>query len=211
MWRLVRSSSLSLPFLHPPLSLFIQVLLEPRLYRFQTVFAETSRPWSGIFQAAWFIAPPDPSVRTAVLQAPAIDVFIPSSLPSLSLSRSLRIIFLFIFPFEALSRDNRRHLSHSVGQAAQRVVKLPTISWPYTRDLLDPRCAFVDLEKGSISRTATATPFEGWILYWILDIYFSVLGEFHGGEYWICIYILDWIGGCQCVIGMWKCFLVICF
>lgn len=27
----------------------------------------------------------------------------------------------------------------------------------------------------------------------LVDIYFSVLGEFHGGEYWICIYIgLDW-------------------
>lgn len=45
----------------------------------------------------------------------------------------------------------------------------------------------------------------------LVDIYFSVLSEFHGGEYWICIYILDWIGDCQCVIGMWKCFLVICF
>lgn len=53
---------------------------EPGLFRFQTVFAETSYRWSGIFQAAWFIARLDPSVRTAVLQAPAIDVFVPSFL-----------------------------------------------------------------------------------------------------------------------------------
>lgn len=31
----------------------------------------------------------------------------------------------------------------------------------------------------------------------LVDIYFSVLGEFHGGELDMYIYILEWIGGCQ--------------
>ena len=128
------SSSSPGPLQPPP---FSSVLLEPWLYRFQTVFAETSRRWSGIFQAAWFIARPDPSVRTAVLQAPAIDVFIPSSLPdslwypwprppaapSRPLSQrfqSSNRISLYLspprpVPAPTFFRDNRRHLSPGGG------------------------------------------------------------------------------------------------